>query len=131
MKFIKRIILPILAGFFFMYLRKHVDEDSTLDNMLFGLMIISFLFTAVMIYGLTKICESCGSWFAMEVKSEELINEKPSHIIKTLETTNRKGEVIAKQRVSVPATIYTIHVTEICTYCQQRVEYDKNLKEEN
>ncbi|MDR1793638.1 MAG: hypothetical protein LBR36_09440 [Bacteroidales bacterium] len=67
----------------------------------------------------------------MKNQYKECIDEKQSHVTKTREQRNSRGEVISTWKEAVPATVYTYHVHRQCKHCGYKDIVVKTKKKEN
>ncbi len=82
-------------------------------------------------YRYKKRCRKCKKWGAMKQISKELKEEKPTHIKKSFDRKNKKGEVTSTYEKPVPATKYLYLITEQCKYCSAKNEFYKTKTKEN
>lgn len=139
MKFLIRIILPFtlsaLLGFwlYFKLIEYGIPfkEDKTINSIFVIVLSISLIIFIVNAYFFSNRCKSCKEWNALEIISKEVIDKKPSHIMKTLNEKNSKGEVIRTKEVTVPSTKYTYLIHKKCIFCEEVTKYTEEENIEN
>ncbi len=132
MKTFIRVVLPFLISirlFFYAIIKLNKQELSYWIMMLSA--IIIFIIGLVQYSRRSKKCKKCGQWNAMHVVEKELVKETPTHKIKTLKDTNKEGKVIRTREVTVPATKYTYHIYEQCSFCSEIKDYITDETVEN
>jgi CHAT domain-containing protein len=95
------------------------------------ILIIVIVFICIIVRMYRRKCRQCKKWNAMKRVRKELVDEKPSTIVKNRTKKNGKGEVICTYQVDVPATTYHYHIHRQCKHCGYKDYKTKSETREN
>ncbi len=101
----------------------------TNEEIYYAVIIFLILFIPVLIFRLVfaRKCNSCKKYRAMKETNKELIEEKPTTIIKELKERDGEGKIIKTKEIAIPGTKYIYRHHQECKFCGYTTSFLKTI----